>query len=297
MCCSALASRVWVWPCVNRVEMSVLAHRDALAPQPPGGTGRGMLLALIAHAALVAALTFSVRWRSSEPEGVVAELWASVPQIAAPQATATPPTPAPAPVPAPPPPPPPPPPAPAPQPAPEPAPPPAQIATEKAQPEKPAKPPPPKPTPAPAPPKPAPTPRVQPEETERAQKAEQQRLAQLREDNLRRMMADAGGTGAPDATGTAARDAGPSATYAGRIKARIKPNIVLVDNVAGNPVAEVEVRVAPDGRIIGRRLVKSSGSHEWDESVLRAIDRTEMLPRDTDGRVPSTIIVSFRPQD
>ena len=32
-------------------------------------------------------------------------------------------------------------------------------------------------------------------------------------------------------------------------------------------------------------------------AVLRAIDKTEVLPRDTDGRVPSSISIDFRPQE
>jgi len=31
--------------------------------------------------------------------------------------------------------------------------------------------------------------------------------------------------------------------------------------------------------------------------VLRAIDKTEILPRDTDGRVPSPMQLEFRPRD
>jgi colicin import membrane protein len=82
-----------------------------------------------------------------------------------------------------------------------------------------------------------------------------------------------------------------------RLVARIKQNVVFSDTLAGNPVAEVEVRAAANGTIIARRLVKSSGSPEWDDAVLRAIDRTGTLPRDTDGRVPGTLIVSFRAKE
>ena len=57
------------------------------------------------------------------------------------------------------------------------------------------------------------------------------------------------------------------------------------------------VSIAADGTITGRRLVKSSGSKEWDDAVLRAIDRTGELPRDIDGRVPSPILIEFRPRD
>jgi len=54
---------------------------------------------------------------------------------------------------------------------------------------------------------------------------------------------------------------------------------------------------AADAHVLesGRRVVKASGNKEWDEAVLRALDRTEVLPRDTDGRVPSPMIIDFTP--
>ncbi|MFG5409523.1 energy transducer TonB [Piscinibacter sakaiensis] len=79
--------------------------------------------------------------------------------------------------------------------------------------------------------------------------------------------------------------------------ARIKPNIVFVDDLATNPEAVVLVRLAPDGRIIGHKLVRSSGVREWDQAVQRAIERTEVLPRDVDGRVPSSMEITFRPRE
>jgi colicin import membrane protein len=147
-------------------------------------------------------------------------------------------------------------------------------------------------------------------ETERvaAEQAEQKRIAEqakkdearqvaIRDANLKRMMKEAGSSDDPAATGTAARTAGPSSGYAGRIKARIKPNIVLTAALDGNPAATVEVRVAPDGTIVGKKLVTSSGSTVWDETVLRAIDKTEVLPKDVDGRVPPSMTLVFRPRD
>ena len=136
-------------------------------------------------------------------------------------------------------------------------------------------------------------------EKEREAKAQEALVAKQREENLKRMLGQAGvaaGTGA-NPGGTAARDAAPSAAYAGRIKARIKPNIVLTADVPGNPVAEVEVKCAPDGSIVGRRIVKPSGNTAWDDTVLRAIDRTATLPRDTDGRMPPTMILVFPRQE
>jgi colicin import membrane protein len=127
-------------------------------------------------------------------------------------------------------------------------------------------------------------------------KKEEARQAAIREATLRRMMKEAG-SGDESSTGTAARTSGPSSGYAGRIKARVKPNIVLTAPLDGNPSATVEVRVAPDGTIVGRKLVTSSGSALWDETVLRAIDKTEVLPKDVDGRVPPTITIAFKPRE
>ena len=123
------------------------------------------------------------------------------------------------------------------------------------------------------------------------------KLAALRDQNLKRMAGLAAGTGSATSAGTAAQSAGPSAGYAGRIRARIKPNITYTDTITGNPMAEVEVRTSPDGTIISRKLTQSSGVKSWDDAVLNAIDKTEVLPRDVDGRVPSALVISFRPRD
>lgn len=104
-------------------------------------------------------------------------------------------------------------------------------------------------------------------------------------------------TGAGASTGSALKSSGPSASYAGRIMARIKPNLVFTDSADGNPTATVEVKLAPDGTIIGKRLLQSSGVKAWDEAVLRALERTEILPRDIDGRVPPPFPIVFRLRD
>lgn len=136
-------------------------------------------------------------------------------------------------------------------------------------------------------------------ETRDKQKAleEARQTEKQRQENLQRMAGLAGASGAATATGTASRASAPSASYAGRIVARVKPNIVYSENISNNPSAEVEVRTAPDGTITGRKLLKPSGVPAWDEAVLKAIDKTEVLPRDSDGHVPSTLVITFRPRD
>lgn len=135
------------------------------------------------------------------------------------------------------------------------------------------------------------------EAAKRKAEAEEKQLAKLREDNMRRIQGLAGATGAENATGTAQRSAGPSGSYGGKVAAKVKPNIVYPDAISGNPRAEVEVRLSPDGTIVGKRLVQSSGNKAWDDAVLRALDKTETLPRDLDGRVPPSLTIGFRPQD
>ena len=293
--------------------MPAALARDALLPRADARLGLGALLALLAHGGLVGALALGLNWRLPQPDVLAsAELWAAVPQVAAPA-----PTPAPTPPPAPP------------ERRPEPAPPKpvppkpveadrdAEIALEKAAKRK----------------KEQQAARETAEREKRAQEkalllkkaAEDKRLAdekiaqrqaaledqrkqvkeaalqdantaKQREENLKRMLGQAGATGAANATGNAARDAAPSAAYAGRIKARIKPNIVLTQEVVGNPIAEVEVRCAPDGSIVGRRIVKTSGNPVWDDTVLRAIDRTAKLPLDN-GQILPTMILVFPRQE
>lgn len=132
---------------------------------------------------------------------------------------------------------------------------------------------------------------------EAKEKAEAARTEALRQENIKRMQGLAGATGGENSTGSALRSSGPSASYAGRLVARIKPNITYPGDVMGNPRAEIEVKVGADGTILSRRIVQSSGNKAWDDAVLRAIDKTEVLPRDTDGRVPPVIVLGFRPLD
>ena len=307
--------------------------RDELAPPTPPARLRAIALAVLAHVLLIVALTWGVHWKTSTVQPAVqAELWAAVPQQAAPRADPPPePTPPPPPVVAPPPPPPPPPVRQA-----EPDTREADLAIEREK------------------------KRLEKERKEREQLQERQRLEKerkeqerkaqelkdkdkqrekerlekerqekdkrlaeekkqkeaeakrkqeaiekanaqaaeaRRQENLRRMQGLAGATGAENATGTALRDAGPSGSYGGKVAAKVKPHIVYPDAVAGNPRAEVEVRAAPDGTITSTRLVQSSGNKAWDDAVLRALQKTETLPRDVDGRVPSALVIGFRPKD
>lgn len=291
-----------------------------MRPRSPDRPGRGAAFALVAHALLIGALSLGVSWRMSSPEGGSAELWSSVPLTAAPQEAAEPPARAE-----------PRPPAEPPRRA-EPPPPPAERPAElaeKPQPKPKPKPEPPKRVrePEPAPPrsdakkaepkkpeskkaeprqdarKPEPKDAPKPSTPDRSKPASSKAPATLqsnREEALKRILGQAGGqdatTGAPR-QGANSPGKGISDSYAGRIVARVRPNIVFPPVIEGNPKAEVEVRTAADGRIISRRITQSSGVPAWDDAVLRALDRTEVLPLDERGRIPNPMVLTFRPRD
>ena len=316
------------------------AHTDRLDFAPPDTPGRvrAVILAVLVHGMLLAALAWGVRWtRDTQILSADAELWSAVPQEAAPRLAEPPPEPV-KPVPLPPPPPTPLPPQPVVTP-PAPPPPKVDIALEqeklrkqkelarldelkqeklrqkleqdrldKAKQEK-------------ARLEALKLEKIQQDKLKQdklkqekllAEQAKQSQQAALdkkkteleakqieaqRQKNLQRMQGLAGASGSENATGTALKSSGPSAGYGGRIVARVKPNIVFTETIQGNPTAIVEVRTSPDGTIISRKPTQSSGVPSWDDAVIRAIDKTKVLPRDTDGRVPPVLILEFRPKD
>ena len=117
---------------------------------------------------------------------------------------------------------------------------------------------------------------------------------QLRQEQMARLSSLAGQAGAP---AQAQQASGPSPSYAGKVVAAVRPNIIFGEQLSTNPEAVVKLRTSPTGNILGRELIESSGVPAWDEAVLRAIDRTQRMPLDEDGRVPSPMVIVFRPRD
>ncbi|MCX8521266.1 MAG: protein TolA, partial [Rhodoferax sp.] len=67
--------------------MTATGHRAEFAPPPPPGLLRALVLAVLVHGLLVLLLSAGVQWkRDTEQPAVVAELWTSVPVLAAPAA-------------------------------------------------------------------------------------------------------------------------------------------------------------------------------------------------------------------
>jgi colicin import membrane protein len=301
--------------------MLVTADVLNFKPPRPGRWGKPLVLALVVHALLMAALTWGVHWKQDEPPvAFEAEIWSALPREAAPRAVQPPPPPPPEP-----------------------------------EPVKPAPRPEPTPDPKPAPPPPQPTVKAPDIATEKAKKkieeekqreleqakkekaqkektaqekkqkelaekkkAEEKKIADKkkqdqerketerrealaaeknRQDQLARMMGQVGASGGPEARGSAQQSSGPSSGYGARVASRLQPKIIYSEDFPNSLVTDVEVRSASDGNIISRRVSKSSGNAAWDEQALKAVDRMAVMPRDEDGKVPSPYTIGIRPKN
>jgi colicin import membrane protein len=252
--------------------------RNRIQAEP--GTGKAFLWALGMHLLLMAFLTFGLSWKSQTPAGLEAEIWDDVPVIKSVPATVDPKIDADEK---------------------------ADIALKKKK-EAVKKPEPKEEVKA--------AKKVDPKELQK-QKAEQAKakakadaerkeaLAQekARSDQLARLRSAAGKEGAAGGRGGVVGDGvggGGNAKpgYADKVRKKILPLIVFNPSlVAGNPAVEVGVELAPDGTIMNRKVLKSSGDAAWDRAVLRAIDDAQTLPKNDDGKVPKQIRLTFKPKD
>ena len=135
-------------------------------------------------------------------------------------------------------------------------------------------------------------PRPEPDKASRqlmaeALKREQQQLeARKAEQELAQMKA---------AQAAAARSKA-TADYIGRIRGKIKSNIVLPPDIKGNPEAIFDVVQLPSGEILSVKLKKSSGHPAYDNAVERAILKSSPLPKPEQGDLFSrSLELKFRP--
>jgi colicin import membrane protein len=282
-------------------------------PRKVTGKWLALLLALLVQAAFVAVLVFSVHWQNRKPEPVTAELYAppaKAPVSEAPQPAPPPPQPAPLP---------------AANPAPSPTPPAPPVTV------------PPPPVTAPPAPKVAPPDtraadlalrarqdeerrkaaeavrkeeekklRAQQEALERQKledkkKQDEARARQLRETEAMRAQAEREGESRAKADRDAlARTQRTSAEtdWIRSIQAKVKGNVIVPPDMAGNPEAIFEVVQLPTGEIIDVQLRKSSGVRAYDESVQRAILKSSPLPRPERADLfQRSLTLKFRPTD
>jgi len=267
---------------------------QAVQRRDPGATASAVL-ALTVHAMLFVVLFFGIRWRTKQPEPVMAELWSQLPAIEAPRPAPPPPAIEPKP-------------APKPEPRPEP----------KAEPK-----------PAPKPDIAIEQEKKRKDEAEKKQREEAEKKkredelkakteAERREkeaadrraeqaserkrvqDQLARELATAAPKSAAPATGVPAPAVDPNALagWTDQISAKVKANIVLPPDLVGNPEAAFDVFLLPTGEVQSVRLVRSSGNRVLDDAWERAILKSSPLPRPARAEVfRRDLRLVFRPRD
>jgi colicin import membrane protein len=258
--------------------MSAAALRNSRQPEP--GRAQAGVLAVLVHIAFFAFMIFGLSWKISPPEGMMVELWDSLPQPVpsappAPSKPIEPPEPAPKPV----------------EPTPE---------VKEAKPLPPAQetpPPPPKPDIAikEKPEKPKPVEKkpvekkLQPpkdlkELIEESEKKEKKELKEREQKarvaaEMEQVRRDQEAKDKLQAQAAArSRLANEIDEYKARILARIKRNIVMPPDLPGNPVAEFDVTLLPGGDVLDVKLRRSSGFAAFDTAVERAIYLSKPLP-------------------
>jgi colicin import membrane protein len=253
--------------------MSAMAWRDSSHVEP--GLVPAGVLAVLVHIIFFAFMIFGLNWKTYPPEGMVVDLWSSLPQ---PVIKATPPPPVFQPV----------------------------------QPPAEVKPLPPKPETPQVPPsspkpdialkekiekieKPKPVEKKQPVEKDQKEQKEKERKEkelkaqkekELKDqqarvaaevEQLQREQQEANAKAQAQAAAQS-RLANEIDEYKAKILAKIKSHIVMPPDLPGNPVAEFDVTLLPGGDVLHVKLRKSSGFAAFDNAVERAIFLSKPLP-------------------
>ncbi len=227
-------------------------------------------LAVGVHLLLAGFLFYGVRWQTKSTDAVEVELVRAVPEPAPAAPVAVPPAPTPTPAPKP---------VPVPEPKPLPPPPKPDIAIKEKEKPKP----PPKVEPAP--------PRVDPFQEQLKREAEQ--LTQRKQaDSAAQELAQMKASQAASSRNKAMAD------YLGRIRGKIRGNIVVPPEVKGNPEAVFDVTQLPSGEIVTVRLKRSSGHAALDAAIERAILKSNPLPKPEPADLFSrSLELRFKPLD
>jgi colicin import membrane protein len=249
-------------------------------------TKRAFTFSLIAHLGLLAFLMIGISWNNSTSSGVEVELWDSAPQVEAP---------------------------------PEPElktevkeeaadiaikkkkvekePPKKEVVKEKP---KPVKPPAPKEKEKEKPKKEEPKKTEAPKAQSPAETKANAAAEKARADQLARLRAAAGAEGGSGGTvGSGVGGGNAPAGWRDKVLKKVKPLITFnADSVSGNPEAVIQLKLAPDGAILSREIIKSSGISGFDQAVLNAIDHTQTIPKDDNGVIPDkNLRLAFTPKE
>jgi colicin import membrane protein len=104
-----------------------------------------------------------------------------------------------------------------------------------------------------------------------------------------------GGNGlAKSGTGSGAGGTATSAGYAEKVQRLVRPKIIWAGATEGLETV-VSVRCSPTGTLLSATVTRPSGNAQWDAAALRAVQQSDPMPLDTNGKAPSNFTITLRP--
>jgi len=140
------------------------------------------------------------------------------------------------------------------------------------------------------------------QEKDRLEKEKREAIKRQFEQVLNREMHDQMTAESPQVSAVQARiNARTIKDFRDRIIGKIRGNVRLPPTIAGNPQAEFQVSLLPNGEVLRVTLTKSSGQKPYDQEVERAILKSSPLPLPADKSVAAVfrdgLALKFRPFD
>ncbi|HEX3379190.1 MAG TPA: cell envelope integrity protein TolA [Paraburkholderia sp.] len=97
-------------------------------------------------------------------------------------------------------------------------------------------------------------------------------------------------------TGTGSGSGGTAASpgYADKVRKVVRPNISWGGETEGLETV-IAVRCAPSGTLLDASVSRGSGNAAWDAAALRAVQRSNPMPQDVNGKTPESFYITLRP--
>ncbi|NML30739.1 cell envelope integrity protein TolA [Paraburkholderia antibiotica] len=95
-------------------------------------------------------------------------------------------------------------------------------------------------------------------------------------------------------TGSGSGGTAASPGYADKVRRVVRPNISWGGETEGLETV-ISVRCSPTGTLLSASVSRSSGNPAWDAAALRAVQRSDPMPLDTNGKTPDYFTITLRP--
>ncbi|CAH2931269.1 MAG: TolA protein [uncultured Paraburkholderia sp.] len=137
--------------------------------------------------------------------------------------------------------------------------------------------------------------KAQAEAAAQAKKLDAERRARLAQ--MQGMAGPPGSTGnglGKSGTGSGSGGTAASPGYADKVCRVVRPNISWGGETEGLETV-IAVRCSSTGTLLSATIAHSSGNSAWDDAALRAVQRSDPMPQDIDGKTPASFRITLRP--